>query len=108
MKWEQPGQMERGLESKIGHPIQVDDERSISSGTKQDKSDHSSWRPNRSGPHFPIQSQKLRTKAEKNGGLNEGSGGADLGSFLEGVEGFNANSREAERVMEEFMDRNPG
>uniref|UniRef100_A0AAV1UAB9 Uncharacterized protein n=1 Tax=Peronospora matthiolae TaxID=2874970 RepID=A0AAV1UAB9_9STRA len=40
--------------------------------------------------------------------LDEGSGGADLGSFLEGVEGFNDNSREAERVMEESLDRELG
>ena len=40
--------------------------------------------------------------------LDESSGGSDLGSFLEGVEGFNDNIREATRVAEESRDRDLG
>ena len=40
--------------------------------------------------------------------MDESSGGSDLGSFLEGVEGFNDNSREATRVAEESRDRDLG
>ena len=40
--------------------------------------------------------------------LDEGSGGADLGSFLEGVKGFNDKIRVPARVTEESRVRDPG
>ena len=40
--------------------------------------------------------------------LDEDSNGADLGSFLKGVEGFNNNSRVPARVTEESLVRDPG
>ena len=39
--------------------------------------------------------------------LDEGSGGSDLGSFLEGVEGFNYNIRVPARDTEESRVRGP-
>ena len=40
--------------------------------------------------------------------LEEGAGVADLGSLLEGVEGFNDNRRVPARVKEDFLDSDPG
>ena len=40
--------------------------------------------------------------------LGEGLGGADLGSFLEDIEEFNDNSREATRVAEKALNRDRG
>ena len=52
------------------------------------------------------------TEAADEGGeeeeLDEGSGGSDLGSFLDGAKGFNGNSRVSARVTEESLVRNSG
>ena len=40
--------------------------------------------------------------------LDEGSGGTDLGSFLEDVEGFNDNGRVPARDTKQFRVRDPG
>ena len=47
-------------------------------------------------------------EAEEEEELDEDSGGSDLGSFLEGFEGFNDNNRVPARDTEESRVRNPG
>ena len=59
-------------------------------------------------PPLPDPAPEAADEGGKEGELDEGSGVADLGRFLEGVAGLNDNSREPERVVEEFLDRDLG
>ena len=60
--------------------------------------------------HLPLPdpSPEAADEGGEKGELDEGSGVADLGSILKGVAGLNDNSREPERVVKEFLDRDLG